>query len=303
MKQITEDVLNSIDAILSAIQHEKGVWRGLFLKSSQLNVEPKYAPRLCEQARDTISKHEMSRETRLFVFEDNDILLLTRSAKKEQLDTICDELESILAADFETSFDQNIHIWDLSIHWVSLVMLITDKRGAEHAHKEQEREVREQERAARSLDKLTKADILNAADHALEHRNQRRKKTILIVEDDGLSAKLVMKSIRKLMGEAVTIVEASSAMEAYQSYALYAPDIVFLDIGLPDQDGHALLKQITTLDPEHYIVMLSGQGSKDAVLESMKLGARGFIAKPFSQDKLNHYIMQSPAFAGESSDG
>ena len=81
---------------------------------------------------------------------------------------------------------------------------------------------------------------------------------------------------------------------AVLNYLNKAPDVVFLDIDLPDMSGHDVLSKIFALDPEAYIIMFSGNGDRGNVLKAIERGAKGFVGKPFSQDKLTHYIQKSP---------
>lgn len=78
------------------------------------------------------------------------------------------------------------------------------------------------------------------------------------------------------------------------SYVEHAPDIVFLDIHLPDMDGRELLKQIREFDGDAYVVMLSGDSLPRNVIETKKAGAAGFITKPFNKEKVMHYISHCP---------
>jgi two-component system chemotaxis response regulator CheY len=70
--------------------------------------------------------------------------------------------------------------------------------------------------------------------------------------------------------------------------------VLFLDIGLPDIDGLKVLERIFKLDPQAYVVMFSGNGSKEHIMRAVELGARGFVGKPFTKEKLFQYIEKSP---------
>ena len=78
------------------------------------------------------------------------------------------------------------------------------------------------------------------------------------------------------------------------SYVNKAPDVLFLDIGLPDINGHEVLEKLFKLDPDAYVVMFSGNGDKENIMKAVELGAKGFVGKPFSQEKLLQYIQKSP---------
>ncbi len=63
---------------------------------------------------------------------------------------------------------------------------------------------------------------------------------------------------------------------------------------MPDVTRHELLEKIITIDPEAYIIMLSGNASQANIVQAMSLGAKGFIAKPFSREKIFQYIDRCP---------
>jgi YesN/AraC family two-component response regulator len=70
----------------------------------------------------------------------------------------------------------------------------------------------------------------------------------------------------------------------------YKPDIVFLDINLPDKDGLTILQELLDLGDHAYVIMVSGDSTFENVKESITLGAKGFIAKPFSGNKFLNAI-------------
>ena len=121
-------------------------------------------------------------------------------------------------------------------------------------------------------------------------RSNRSKPEIMVVEDDMFSRKLVTGSLSK----EYNVRGAKDGHEAVKFYALHGPDVMFLDIELPDVTGHEVLKKILSFDPDAYIVMLSGKGDKENVLNAISQGAKGFVGKPFTKEKLLQYINQCP---------
>jgi two-component system chemotaxis response regulator CheY len=112
--------------------------------------------------------------------------------------------------------------------------------------------------------------------------------TILVVEDDLFSQKMVTSALSK----DYTVLTAKTANEAIEKYALNAPHVVFLDIGLPDIPGSRVLNKLIEMDDEAFVIMLSGQGGKSNVMAAMQGGAKGFVGKPFSKAKLLEYIQR-----------
>lgn len=123
-----------------------------------------------------------------------------------------------------------------------------------------------------------------------KRRAEHVKPEIVIVEDDPFSRKLVHTA---LVGKH-TVSVAENGHNAISSYVYQAPDVMFLDIDLPDISGHEVLKKILSIDPSAYIIMLSGNGDKENIMGAIQNGAKGFVAKPFTKDKLFAYIEKSP---------
>ena len=121
-------------------------------------------------------------------------------------------------------------------------------------------------------------------------REKREKPGILVVEDDPFSQRLVSKSLE----DNFDIYAAVTGQEAVSAYIRHAPDMVFLDIGLPDASGLDVLLKIFEIDAQAHIVMLSGSGSRDNILKAVENGAKGFVGKPFTREKLLQYINKCP---------
>ncbi len=130
----------------------------------------------------------------------------------------------------------------------------------------------------------------NLIDTLAQRRNDREETEILIVEDDLFSQKLIVNSLP----DTFNISLSKDGQNALSQYFIRAPDILFLDIGLPDIDGHDVLEKILEHDPHAFIVMLSGKGDKDNITKAIKNGAKGFVGKPFTREKLFQYIEKSP---------
>ena len=82
------------------------------------------------------------------------------------------------------------------------------------------------------------------------------------------------------------IITASTGQEALDQFSANLPDVVFLDIELPDFNGQSLLKEMKSIKNNVCIIMVTAHGTVDNVKESIALGASGFIVKPFSPRKI-----------------
>ena len=111
-----------------------------------------------------------------------------------------------------------------------------------------------------------------------------KKIRVLIVDDSLTLRTMFKKSLTDT--EFDTVAEAADGQEALTKYIQHRPDLVVMDIVMPEVDGVTALSQIIEFDPAARVVMVSSLGSKDKVLESIKKGAKNFIMKPFERDTL-----------------
>jgi two-component system, chemotaxis family, chemotaxis protein CheY len=105
---------------------------------------------------------------------------------------------------------------------------------------------------------------------------------VMIVEDAEFM-RMIIRDILLIHGHEV-VAEVGDGEEAIQTYFEVKPDLVLMDIIMPDMDGKEALKKILAMDPEAKVVMCSSLGQQAVITESMKIGAMGFIVKPFEPD-------------------
>src|SRR5512146_2337141 len=106
---------------------------------------------------------------------------------------------------------------------------------------------------------------------------------ILVVDD----AEFLRVRISKMLtGDGHGVIEAENGKKAIDTYQAIHPDIVLMDITMPEMDGLAALKQIRAVDPKARIIMLTALGQESVVLEAIKSGARDFVVKPFERDRV-----------------
>ena len=107
---------------------------------------------------------------------------------------------------------------------------------------------------------------------------------ILVVDDAAFMRKMVTDALTK--GGHDVIGEAGNGTEAVEQYQSLKPDLTTLDITMPEKDGLSALKDIMALDPAAKVIMCSALGQESKVLESIKLGAKDFVVKPFQADRV-----------------
>ena len=107
---------------------------------------------------------------------------------------------------------------------------------------------------------------------------------VLVVDDAAFMRKMVSDA---LSGGGHEIVgEAGNGAEAIERYQELRPDVMTLDITMPEKDGLAALQEIIAADPGAKVVMCSALGQESKVLESIKLGAKDFVVKPFQPSRV-----------------
>lgn len=107
---------------------------------------------------------------------------------------------------------------------------------------------------------------------------------ILIVDDNAF----IRGSLKKILSDNGydDFEEAENGVQAIKKYKTTHPDLVFMDITMPVMDGISALKEIKTAYPSAQIIMCSSVGEQAKVIESIQNGARDFITKPLTRDRI-----------------
>lgn len=109
-------------------------------------------------------------------------------------------------------------------------------------------------------------------------------KKILIV-DDAIFMRVYLKTILEKNGFEV-IGEAANGLEAIEKYDSLKPDIVTMDVTMPEMNGLEAVKSIKKIDSNAKILMISAMGKESLLREAIINGAKGFIVKPFKEEYL-----------------
>ena len=109
-------------------------------------------------------------------------------------------------------------------------------------------------------------------------------RTVLIV-DDAIFMRTMIADILKGAGFEV-VGEASSGAEAVEKYKELKPDLVTMDIVMPDMGGIDAVREIMKIDPKAKILMCSAMGQQGLVVEAIQAGARDFVVKPFQPSRV-----------------
>jgi len=102
---------------------------------------------------------------------------------------------------------------------------------------------------------------------------------VLVVDDAAFMRKMVTDALTK--GGHDVVGEAGNGNEAITRFRELKPDLMTLDITMPEKDGLTALAEIVAADPSAKVIMCSALGQESKVLEAIKLGAKDFVVKPF----------------------
>ncbi|EHM09605.1 response regulator with CheY-like receiver, AAA-type ATPase, and DNA-binding domains [Thermanaerovibrio velox DSM 12556] len=109
--------------------------------------------------------------------------------------------------------------------------------------------------------------------------------TRVLIVDDAAFMRMMLKDILTKNGFEV-VGEAENGKVAVQMYTELKPDVVTMDITMPEMDGLAAVKEIKQQDPNAKVVMVSAMGQQAMVIEAIRAGAADFIVKPFQPDRV-----------------
>lgn len=114
-------------------------------------------------------------------------------------------------------------------------------------------------------------------------------KKILVCDDSVLARKQLMDSVKEV-SEGAVFIEGKNGSEAVELYKSEKPDLVFMDIVMPEKDGNTALSEIKEFDNEAVIIIVSSVGTQDQLKKAIQLGAKDFIQKPFEKNQIQEII-------------
>lgn len=107
----------------------------------------------------------------------------------------------------------------------------------------------------------------------------------ILITDDAAFMRMMLKDILSKAGYEI-VGEAANGNESVEKYRELKPDLVTMDITMPQCDGITALKQIMSFDPAAKVLMCSAMGQQAMVIESIQSGAKDFIVKPFQPQRV-----------------
>ena len=211
------------------------------------------------------------KQATIYFFADGDLLIAWSGVQKATLDELCQRLY----AHFSLTGNKNLHTYyDFNAHGEDLRLLCKQKLETLLQPKNTQTPTKN------FLDILPEQIVVFQM--LKENRKARKQLEILVVEDQAFSSKLLIGLLERIC----KTYPAFNAKTALDIYLLHAPDIVFLDVEMPDINGHDLAATISKLDDEAYIVMVTANNYIEDVARAKENGAKGFVAKPYSKQKI-----------------
>jgi len=118
--------------------------------------------------------------------------------------------------------------------------------------------------------------------------------TLLIIDDDLLTLRSLAQLFRQ---RHFTVLTAPSAAEGLAIFARQTPDVVLLDIGLPDLSGLETFQKLNELDARTPVIFITGYGTTDTAIEAMKLGAYDYLVKPLDPERLQELVARTASMS------
>lgn len=116
------------------------------------------------------------------------------------------------------------------------------------------------------------------------------KKTTFVITDDAIFMRTLLRRIIEQSEEYEVLGEASNGREAIEAASKLQPDILTLDITMPEMDGIQAVPEILKVSPHTKVIMVSAMGQQTMVIEAIKQGAKDFVVKPFDKSRVYQSI-------------
>ncbi len=113
----------------------------------------------------------------------------------------------------------------------------------------------------------------------------------VLIVDDAAFMRMMLKDILTKAGHEV-VGEAANGVEAVEKYKELKPDVVTMDITMPEMNGIDAIKEIKKFDPNATVIVCSAMGQQAMVIEAIQAGAKDFIVKPFQASRVIEAIQK-----------
>ena len=113
----------------------------------------------------------------------------------------------------------------------------------------------------------------------------------ILIADDATFMRMMLKDILSHAGF-INLIEAKNGREAIKLFKVEKPELILLDVTMPDMDGLRALEEIKEINPDVKIIMCSSMGQEEIVSECFEKGADDFIMKPFKPERVVQAVSQ-----------
>ncbi len=278
---------------LQACREDHPTQRCLYMAFSAVDVPKK---ELFESFLKLLHEVPDAYNAQVFICQDRDVFILMQGFMQRHF---TDFLKTLAAELHKPELVNLGDIMEVGLNWTKLDTMCQrkmEKIRNELAKETEEKRKEEAEKATLEImDTLDPGEISSIA----RRRAKRTSPVVMVVDDDQIVRTLVGNVLR----EKYDWTYAKDGQGALREYVASAPDVLFLDIGLPDINGHDVLESIFQMDPDAHIIMFSSHKDKQNIMRALEAGAKGFIGKPFTRDKLFQYIDRAPHLAGKRERG
>ena len=107
----------------------------------------------------------------------------------------------------------------------------------------------------------------------------------ILIADDLSFMRMIQKEILSQRGY-VVVGEASNGLEAVEKFRSLRPDLIMLDITMPQMNGLEAMRKIFSIDPQARLIMCSALGQQNLIVEAIRAGVKDFIVKPFKPERM-----------------
>lgn len=274
---VTRYAEEKLMALCRKIGGSPNAWRAVSFSFGHFNKDYRDEVRLQIVVNMIKSNMLEEEQARLYFCQDGTLVVTAFAARKEALESVQRALHQ--AFPDEDGHVNSSRIFDMSVDMKSFMEFAEQKCLQAHDVEVERLNKGEEERPRKiQVDEAYAKEVLS-------RRANRRDLHVMLVEDDLFTLRLVSKIVDEHV-----VIRAMDGVDAVETYMLNAPDIVFLDIDLPSMTGLQVLEKILAFDPDAYVVMLSGNSQMENVSKAVRLGAKGFVAKPFPKEKLLNYV-------------
>ena len=255
-----DDLIDMVYIIASAAEKWSG-WSCLHIHDpclAEMNDNP--TRRIAVEA--VLSSYLEAIEGWVFYNQGTSLYILCNRLQESDLQQIADHILTLILE--TTSQSAGYEIIDIQNHTDEFLALVLDEKQRE----------------------VTPATPVTSSDNALSKSDAGLMTRVLLVEDDEVTRWMV----RRTLVEDCFIATAACVRKAYASFNAFQPDLVFLDLDLPDGSGFDILEYVMAHDPGARVVIFTSNDNADIHDKALRMGATGFINKPFLKEKLMSYI-------------